>query len=102
MNTETRQHPPGPWTLREGVFIDAPAEKQIIHIRGVKNDPETRATANFIITACNSHAAMLAALEKIVTELSQHTDAHYTRNNPVWYALEHARAAIVAAKGEAQ
>lgn len=55
-------HTAGPWTVRDGVFIDAPTMKQLAHLRGTKTDPVTRATANLMSAAPDLLAACEARI----------------------------------------
>jgi len=50
-NKSPPRHTPGPWWVREGVFIDAPKFRQVAYLRGVENDPTTKATAHLIAAA---------------------------------------------------
>ncbi len=58
---------------------------------------ERRANAAFIVRACNSHAALVAALEEIDRRLSQQVDAD-TATWPEETCRDIARAALAAAK----
>ncbi len=92
---------PLPWTVREGVFIDAPGMRDVAQFRGAVS-PYTQTTgmanAALCARAVNSHAELLAAL----SELERIVSAHPSFQNEWTYAasaIGQARAAI--AKAEA-
>ncbi len=79
--TRNAQHTPGPWLLRcNGIFNTNTnpallvAEIPNLRLSGNRqrtDHDEEQANARFIVTACNSHADLLAALERSVTDASQ-------------------------------
>ncbi len=69
-------HVPGPWTIRDGDFIDAPDRLNVAHVRGahLPHEPELQATARLIaaapdllaaLTLCQSALAMMIAPDAI-------------------------------------
>lgn len=56
----------------------------------------------FAVHACNNHHALLEALEEMVAMAEPHTYPQPDKPQSNWGKLERARAAISAAKGEAQ
>lgn len=66
-------------------------------------DTETqKANAQFIVTACNSHAALLEALEELIAAYSWTLRNGCRANIPEGIVLQQARHAIALAKGEAK
>lgn len=96
MNTT---HSPLPWTVEHpfgepGCFISSsnPRTTNPLVAQLVSHSGEHEANARFIITACNSHAALLGALERLL-KLCEDGEG-----NDI-YGQEQARQAITLAKG---
>lgn len=66
------QHTPGPYriihTADDRTFIDADVEDTVAEVN--RRLPEDEDNAEFIVRACNSYEALLAALETIRTGLA--------------------------------
>ena len=62
------QHTPGPWTIGRGRRWITSGDVDIARIHDVSKIGEAEAVANaeFIIRACNSHDALLEALENLM------------------------------------
>lgn len=61
----------------------------------------TKEDATFIVTACNSHTALVEALQQLTFEVSHHLQSN-DRGALVQNAVTNARAALALAKGGAQ
>ena len=102
MTTHKAQHTKGPWQVGPGnVIWSKRPEYAIADIRYPKADScnprtieESKANANFIVVAVNSHADLVAALEAIARGL---TNGQLERGET---PATIARAALKAAKGE--
>ena len=101
MTTHKAQHTKGPWQVGPGnVIWSKRPEYAIADIRYPKADScnprtieESKANANFIVVAVNSHADLVRALEAAVNDLQ-------SRAMPLPEWMPTARAALKQAKGE--
>lgn len=108
MNTT---HSPLPWTVEypfgePGCFISSsnPRTSNPLVAQLVSHSGEHEANAQFIVTAVNSHAALLGALETLCDQLDAYTrhPAFNDESHPLTVDWSHARQALALAKGVQQ
>ena len=102
------KHTPGPWQgymENKTAYIESKADQKIIASCGITTSPESKANAAFIVRACNSHDALVEALEALEARA---LEMRKLINPKTWSDLEsmatveiiNARAALALAKGE--
>ena len=89
------QHTPTPWNLN-GRHIDAEKGNKLIVSLRSEHDAENLANAAFIVRACNSHDALVEALENAKAEIISEIDTNTSTN----ILLNEIDAVLAAAKGE--
>ncbi len=99
---KTQNHTPGPWrTWTDGGHISVIEVKNPLEICAVTlyKDGRHNANADFIVRACNSHAELVEALERLQTATTKMLAGGYNRglaemHNDIGNAGEAARAAL--------
>ena len=96
-------HTPTPWVVDDLMIFEASKRGwKIANLCGWDSHQskiEMTANAAFIVTACNAHDQLIAALERLVADYQDVPDATDADGQAVF---EQARAALRAASGEDQ
>lgn len=99
------QHSPLPWRVEDdnSIYCTRPDEgpwySHVAEVESVSGDMPDCINAQFIVTACNAHYDLVAALEACVEELEILADM-YPKGRHRADSLTAARAALAKAKGE--